>query len=278
VKVTLSVSERFRGDSGDFLVVGTEALTVSCGYPFEAGQDYLVFASEFQGNLIVSTCSATQPAKVAMSRIRQLRALRDGTALPDLFGFVGSHADERSANPAEQAQPAPGLTVTARSENGEYRTRSADDGTYEFRGVPAGRYQVSVEAPPGRLALWGGSADHVGANAGPDLTCPVDFQVFWDGRITGRVVNRDGQPVSGFITAQYAGPEKIDAAEAGNPVQAGRFEITRLRPGRYRLLFRAEGRSQVPAFYYPGTQSESAAALVEVGEGTHVDGLQFTVF
>jgi hypothetical protein len=32
------------------------------------------------------------------------------------------------------------------------------------------------------------------------------------------------------------------------------------------------------AFYCPGTQLEMAAALIDVGEGTHVDGLQFTVF
>jgi len=30
--------------------------------------------------------------------------------------------------------------------------------------------------------------------------------------------------------------------------------------------------------YYPGVQAHSAAALIEVGEGEHVEGLVFTVF
>jgi len=33
-----------------------------------------------------------------------------------------------------------------------------------------------------------------------------------------------------------------------------------------------------PEVYYPGTQAQSAAALIEVDEGAHVEGLLFTVF
>ena len=50
--------------------------------------------------------------------------------------------------------------------------------------------------------------------------------------------------------------------------------------GRYRLVFQtsADGRSSTLAIYYPGTQVESEAALIELGAGTHVDGLRFTIF
>lgn len=191
VKVTLTVSERFRGNAGDHLVVATEPLTVSCGYPFEVGHDYLVFASRHQGRLTVSYCSATRPAKAAASRIRQLRALRDGTALPDLFGFVGTHPDALSADSRERIQPMPGLTVVAKSQLGEYQTVTAEDGTYEFRGVPAGRYQVSVKTPRGRVALSAGG-ERWATNAGIGTPCPIDFFVFWDSKITGMVVDKTG--------------------------------------------------------------------------------------
>ena len=66
----------------DSLVVRTELGTEACGYPFEVGHEYLVFANEYQGEVTVTTCSAaTQPAKMALARIQQLRALRDGTTL-----------------------------------------------------------------------------------------------------------------------------------------------------------------------------------------------------
>ena len=279
VKVTLSVSERLRGDSGNSLVVRTESGTEACGYPFEVGHEYLVFANEFQGNLTVNTCSATQPAKMAVSIIQQLRTLRDGTALPGIFGSVMTHPAVWSQAGWEHIQPVPRLTVTARADHGEYRTQTADDGSYEFRGLPnAGTYQLSVEQPAGRLVLWDGGADHVGVGVG--FACPVNFELYYDGRISGTVIGPDGQPRSGSITAWYAGPEKLNAAPVESKVENGHFEIARLWPGRYRLVFQAsaDGQSSSGAIYYPGTKVESEAALIELGEAAHVDGLRFTTF
>jgi hypothetical protein len=83
-----------------------------------------------------------------------------------------------------------------------------------------------------------------------------------------------------MMTAQYIGPETQSAGPFERQVKDGRFEIPRLPPGRYRLMFLpiVAGRPAGPAIYYAGTQVPSAAALIEVGEGAHVDGLQFTVF
>jgi hypothetical protein len=108
----------------------------------------------------------------------------------------------------------------------------------------------------------------------------MNFEVFWDGLISGTVRGSDGQPVSGMITAQYTGPVPLPAGSFGGQVKDGRFEILRLPPGRYRLMFLpiVAGRPAGPAVYYPDTQAQSAAALIDVGEGTHVDALLFTVF
>ena len=263
-KVTLSVSEPFRGAVAGMLVVRN--LTGDCGYPFEVGHEYLVFANENQGNVTVTICTATQPSKVAVARIEQLRALRDGTNLPDAYGFVGTHPLRSDEAGWEQVQPMAGLTVTARSDSAEYRTQTADNGLYGFRGLPRGpQYHLSVVAPTGRVAL-------------PGSTCAMNFEVFWDGLISGTIVRRDGQPASGMITAQYAGPEPADFFIAA--VKDGRFEIRRIPPGRYRLMFLpivADRQAGEPV-YYPGTLTQSAAALIDVGEGAHVEGLLFTIF
>lgn len=273
-KVTLSVSELFRG-----AVVGTFVVRTGpgdCGYPFEVGHEYLVFANESQGNVTVTICSATQPSKMAVARIEQLRAFRDGTTLPDVYGFVGTHPLRSDQVGWEQVQPMVGLTVTARSDSGEYRVQTADNGLYGFHGLPRGQYRLSVAAPPGRLALWGGGAEHPGTGSGSP--CAMNFEVFWDGLISGRIVGRDGQPTSGMITAQHAGPEPADFF--GAQVKDGRFEILRLPPGRYRLMFSpiVADRPAGQPVYYPGTQARDAAALIEVGEGAHVEGLMFTIF
>jgi hypothetical protein len=270
-KVTLSVSERFRGAASATLVIRNAP--GDCAYPFQVGHEYLVFANERQGEVTVTSCSATQPAKVAIARIEQLRALRDGTTLPDLYGFVGTHPLVGGEYGWEQVQPMPGLTVTARSGTAEYRTQTVDDGMYRFQGLLRGRYQLSVAAPPGRLALWRGGAEYPSTDAG--MRCAMNFEVFWDGRISGTIIGRDGQPASGTITALYAGPEP--AQLFGALVKDGRFEILRLPPGRYRLMFHPAIANR-PAVYYPGTQVQDAAALIEVGEGAHVERLMFTIF
>ena len=141
-KVTLSVSEPFRGAVAGTLVVRTGP--GDCGYPFEVGHEYLVFANGNQGNVTVTTCSATQPSKMAVARIEQLRALRHGTTLPDMYGFVGTHPLRYDQAGWEQVQPMAGLTVMARSDSAEYRTQTADDGLYRFQGLPAARYQLSL--------------------------------------------------------------------------------------------------------------------------------------
>jgi hypothetical protein len=95
VKVTLSVAETFHGNFGNSVVVQTD--TSDCGYPFETGHQYLVFANHFQGNLSVNLCGATRPATVAAPTIQQLRAQQGGAPLPQgLFGFARTHAADRS--------------------------------------------------------------------------------------------------------------------------------------------------------------------------------------
>src|SRR5262249_2283957 len=91
---------------------------------------------------------------------------------------------------------------------------------------------------------------------------------------------RDGQPASGMITALYAGSETLPLGPLGGYVKDGHFEILRLPPGRYRLMFHptVANRPAGSAVYYPGTQAHDAAGLIEVGEGTHLEGLLFTVF
>jgi hypothetical protein len=214
-----------------------------------------------------------------VTTIQQLRTLRDGTALPDLFGFIGTRPANTGETGWEQVEPVPDLVVTARREENEYRTRTSDDGSYAFRGLPTGRYRVSVQAPPGRLVLWGNRADHLGVNVGLGDACPANFEVFYDGRISGTVVSSDGQAVSGWVFAWYEGPEKekVKAAPQGGQINNGHFEIPRLWPGRYRLVFQSSVPQMRPT-YYPGTLNASEAVLVELSDGTHVDGLRFAVY
>ncbi len=277
VRITLNVSERFRGDAGQTLVLQSD--TSDCAVPFETGQEYLVFARNFQGSLTTTTCSGTRPAKGAATTILQLRALRDGTTLPDLFGFAGAHPPGSVSGGWDRVQPVPGLTVTARSGRTAYRTKTGDDGSWAFERLPAGRYQISIRTPPGRLALWNRSSDHAVAGVNRGMTsCPVNFEIFNDGRISGDIDAGGGEPASGYVFAWYEGAGNEGVAPAGSQVNQGHFEIDRLWPGPYRLVFMPASPPRAGLIYYPGTQDASKATPIEVGDGTHVDGLRFQAF
>ena len=274
--VTFRVSEALRGSLEGEVAVKTYAMS-SVEYPFEVGHEYLVFADQFQGSLTTTTCTSTQPVKTGAALIRQLRAIRDGNPVADLFGFAGTQSPDTSIRGYEDVQPVPVATVVAKSQNAEYRTQTATDGSYEFRGLPATGYTVNLEPPPMRVSL-GNAPGHVVLSG---ATCPVNFRIYYDGRITGTVTDRSGQPLAGFIVALLEGSDKPGAAPIAGEVKNGHFEVLRLWPGRYRLVFNASvnGRFQVtPRYFYPGTQVEGEAMLIEVGESAHVDGLHFTIF
>ena len=65
VKVTLAVVERLSGDSGDqpTIEITTGRDEGACGYLFEVGRDYVVFARKTEGRALLSTniCTRTRP-------------------------------------------------------------------------------------------------------------------------------------------------------------------------------------------------------------------------
>lgn len=98
LKVTFRVSEAWKGARHETLDVQTAVSDVSCGYPFDGGESYLVFASKGmfyeEGMLEAGLCGNTRPLSEAG---KTLDTLGPGAApagspsaearLPDTFGF-----------------------------------------------------------------------------------------------------------------------------------------------------------------------------------------------
>lgn len=89
VTVTFQVSEAWKGCEQDTLQVTTARSSVSCGYEFREGEEYLVYAS--QGNQ-VSLCSETKPLSKAAADLEVLGAGAEpeDEALPDTGGAPGA--------------------------------------------------------------------------------------------------------------------------------------------------------------------------------------------
>ena len=100
VTVTFRVSEAWKGGVGETLEVTTAVSDASCGYTFEPGESYLVYAS---GGLSVGTCSETKPLSGANEDLEVLGA---GTA----SGHAGDQYGQPSGEPPAGQPQQPGQT------------------------------------------------------------------------------------------------------------------------------------------------------------------------
>lgn len=76
--VTFTVSRRWKGAELDSITVRTRLAGEACGYPFETGEDYLVFvASGPVDGLETGMCSGTRDLAGAEEELRALDALAD---------------------------------------------------------------------------------------------------------------------------------------------------------------------------------------------------------
>lgn len=87
---------------------------------------------------------------------------------------------------------------------------------------------MQVEATGGRVVVWRGGVARVRTPAGLEPRCPVDFQVFADGYLSGSVVDGRGRPQSGIVTAQCIGRDDSQGPRLGGTAMEGRFEVSRL--------------------------------------------------
>ena len=91
---TFRVLESWKGPKSGTLEVKTPVADMSCGYPFEEGRAYLVYASEKRQGLEVYLCGETKPlpkAKEDLAALGEDEKPGNGDALTDTSGVVPAH-------------------------------------------------------------------------------------------------------------------------------------------------------------------------------------------
>jgi hypothetical protein len=106
----------------------------------------------------------------------------------------------------------------------------------------------------------------------------VNFYVTDNGRITGRVIDADGQPVPRMMVDLVPATQADSDRPHSMFVSAddeGRFELKFVPPGNYLLGIRLTGlngaesvATAYPQSYYPGVAKASDATVISIGEGT----------
>jgi hypothetical protein len=271
--VEFEVARGYRGVEGERVVLRTNVMGSACGYPFEAGRDYLVFAQPDQnGNLTTSSCSRTHEVDSAGEDpdIQWLAGSAGAPSGASVFGHIES-VRWRPDGTYEQRDLS-GIKVTIKGP--ESRTAASNaEGRFRVEGLGRGPYVISAVAPRGYSAF---ADSQVTLH---DKGCAeVDWSTAPDGHIRGHVTYYDGRAAARVsLTAKSERSSRYAQAEAD-----GSFDFGQVAEGSYIVAVNLDfpapnGELYYRRAFYPGTTDQNAAAVFTVGLGQIIDDLRFVL-
>lgn len=280
---SFAVEEAFGGVSGGEAKVATGRGAGDCGYHFVKGERYLVYAySNRRGDgLATGICAPTKPAVNAAEELRFLRNLSLRAAGTTLSGAVilGHHLTE-DAPPIDKRVV--GLPITIEGEDVRREVLTDAEGRYQLIGLKAGTYTVRVTLPDD-LFTYRAEKKVTVAERGCGN---VSFGIADNGRISGSVIDADGQPVPEIVLeltrAEDAGAERPNYNFFSTDKE-GKFIVQPLEPGSYIIGVRLNGMSfpdavsnRYPRTFYPGVSDIAQATPITITRaGEHASGRMF---
>src|SRR5262245_22945710 len=278
-----SIDQAFRGVSGSQVAVLTGMGGGDCGYGFKIGEQYLVYASrdrdpQMKGMLATSVCTRTRPLRDAGADLEYIEGLSKASPGGLVFGSV-----IKSNWPPEQPAPLEGVKITIEGPGKSVTIMTDSDGKFRASALPEGNYKIRV-APPEGLSAGRNEGSNESEVKVADRGCvTVKFELAADGRVSGRVLDAEGRPLSNcYVMLGPAEAEKRFSgfADSASSDDKGRYEIRRIPPGHYKLsvyYFGPPGEllKSFPMFYYPGVLSPEQVGVIIVGESAKVEDVDF---
>jgi hypothetical protein len=273
-KVEISLA----GQTANEITIETGRGGGDCGTPLLVGQRALIFASKARGGtLLTGLCSGNQILSDSPESENIVKKYVDLAKTVTIFGRVdqakpvwhGDHIEDNSG-----PEPVSGLILRAESEKFSASTKTAADGTYEFDGLPTGKYTVVPEHPVDLDFDHGTLQNRYQADliAGQCASIRVKLEPIT--RIRGRLIVPPGAVEKSLEVD--AVPTHLENLQqfAGTSVftdENNRFDLWPLPPGDYYIGVNINSLlKENPAFpptYYPGVTDKRNAVLVHVAEG-----------
>ena len=247
--VTFAVGQPLFGAAGAEVVVATGIGGGDCGYKFERGASYLVYAypGENGSHLYTSVCTRTRPAARADEDLWYLRGVAAAPTTATVSGRVERKLPYPGPDGFRGNVPAAGLTLTAEAGGQTREVRVDGEGRYRVSGLAPGEVRLRLGLPEKTTTYKPERLLKVAAGG----CAAEDFYVKDDGRVGGRVFDSEGQPLAGagvVIVSAGGDMEMSDGIRAETDAE-GRYQLTGIPAGRYLLGINIRGlpRSIEPA-------------------------------
>src|SRR5262245_23789089 len=279
-RVTLKITEAFRGVT----VAEAEVFTyfnntsANCGYHFERGGVYLVYAKksqDYDGKLSTSICTRTQKYSESSSDVIYARSMRKAAADQakaggTIFGKAIQQIEGRDRNPDYTLAPLPGVPVLIKGKDQNFNQKTDEDGRYSVSGLPPGDYTVKLDLP---IELE--PVEEMKARISDHGCAEANFHTRWDGRLTGTVFDADGRPTRVGIYLIKAENRRMEWSLYAASNDDGQYEVKGIQPGRYRILFIHLGlnpqQGDPPTkYFHPGVSDLDQAYILSIGEGQRI--------
>ena len=236
-----------------------------------AGRRYLVYGAFNFGELKdVVMPFAIKPVDEAADDLAFLESSDPTSKTGSITGVL---VQGSMSNVEQKRTPLPGVTIRFRSRDTVVEAVSDDHGRYSVFDLPEGLVTIEPVLPD---YLFGRSNVEVRAGG----CTPQWIVAELNGRIRGRVLHRDGSPMTWMVSLVPANPNGGYGDPRGRLARAdhnGDYEFSVVAPGEYlvgvNLNLPPNNGAPVPATYYPGTVRRQEAVTVRVGEGTVHEGI-----
>ncbi len=301
-----TVEESLKGIDVKTVDVATGGGSADCGYPFEKGRRYLVYAYRSDGDALSSSisrtviggrsgkaaalsaniCSRTRRIEDATDDIELIRGIVSGKRETRVFGQVNQYQQKLGIyeHATDRVGPITGMKVVAQSPNDKYESTTDQNGRYKLSNLKPGNYTLSVLLPEGYSSLYDFSRTSVDLKVDSDTCVERSFEAQIDGRISGQILDADGQPVPdqlqvSIVTLESSTKRMGQVETRSEYTKKGVYEFDGLAPGKYLLGISIAGApyktTPYPTTYYPNTADRTQARVFTLEHGQKLTNIDF---
>lgn len=227
-RVRVEVLEGFKGVVSRSVVELPSGHGATCGYDFEVGETYVIFASRTEsGALATGLCSGNKRlSEVPDAVLNDLQNLERGFGRSEIVCMLF-----RPRDGGGQFSALPNIRVTASRGGKSFHAITNKQGRFRIGLDGPGDYAISADLPD---ALTLVQAGHVHVTVEERACTLWDLAAVNNARISGRLIAPAGVDVQGIPinVTSTDGRATVVAAETGVD---GRFEVAGIEPGEYVL-------------------------------------------